>query len=170
MGSEKVEAVEVHHLGPGGREVADERRPGVVAGVDLLGERLAADELGLGPEFLGSVRLAGSVASLAGVACYNLFLKKMRLRTVFAGAAVAGALLSSTQLLLVTGASRAAGIPDGAFVLADAAVLSALGQAAFLPVLVLAARLCPPGVEATLYAALMSLSNAGGGVGEEEKN
>ena len=39
-----------------------------------------------------------------------------------------------------------------------------------MPVLVLAARLCPPGVEATLYAALMSLSNAGGGVGEEEKN
>jgi len=32
----------------------------------------------------------------------------------------------------------------------------------FLPVLVLAARLCPEGVEATLFAALMSVFNAGG--------
>lgn len=123
------------------------------------------DELGLGPEFLGKVRLAGALASLAGVGCYNVFLKKMRLRTVFAGAAVAGAVLSSTQLLLVTGASRAVGVPDAAFVLADAAVLSALGQAAFMPVLVLAAKLCPPGVEASLFAALMSVLNGGSAAG-----
>jgi len=123
------------------------------------------DELGLGPEFMGRVRLAGALASLAGVACYNLFLKKMRLRTVFAGAAVAAALLSSTQLLLVTGASKAAGIPDSVFVLADAAVLSALGQAAFMPVLVLAAKLCPPGIEASLFAALMSVLNGGSAAG-----
>ena len=111
------------------------------------------------------MRLAGALASLAGVACYNLFLKGMRLRTVFAGAAVTGALLSSTQLLLVTGVSRAAGVPDSAFVLADAAVLSALGQAAFMPVLVIAAKLCPPGVEASLFAALMSVLNGGSAAG-----
>ena len=80
-------------------------------------------------------------------------------------AACAGAALSATQLALVTGASRAAGIPDSVFLLADTAVLAALGQAAFLPVLVLAARLCPPGVEATLFAALMSVLNAGSAVG-----
>ncbi|RZR85296.1 hypothetical protein BHM03_00012254 [Ensete ventricosum] len=35
------------------------------------------------------------------------------------------------------------------------------GDASFMPVLVLAARLCPAGVEATLFATLMSISNAG---------
>lgn len=35
-------------------------------------------------------------------------------------------------------------------------------QASFMPVLVLAARLCPEGVEATLFATLMSISNGGG--------
>ena len=30
-----------------------------------------------------------------------------------------------------------------------------------MPVLVLAAKLCPPGMEATLFATLMSVSNAG---------
>lgn len=32
-------------------------------------------------------------------------------------------------------------------------------QVSFMPILVLAARLCPPGVEATLFATLMSISN-----------
>lgn len=34
-----------------------------------------------------------------------------------------------------------------------------------MPILVLAARLCPEGVEATLFATLMSISNAGSSVG-----
>lgn len=34
-------------------------------------------------------------------------------------------------------------------------------QASFMPVLVLAAKLCPQGMEATLFATLMSVSNAG---------
>lgn len=34
-----------------------------------------------------------------------------------------------------------------------------------MPVLVLAARLCPPGMEATLFATLMSISNGGGVLG-----
>lgn len=38
-------------------------------------------------------------------------------------------------------------------------------QASFMPVLVLAARLCPEGVEATLFATLMSISNAGSVLG-----
>ncbi|PWZ33858.1 Folate-biopterin transporter 1, chloroplastic [Zea mays] len=41
-------------------------------------------------------------------------------------------------------------------------ICSALGmtQASFMPVLVLAGKLCPPGMEATLFATLMSISNA----------
>lgn len=38
-------------------------------------------------------------------------------------------------------------------------------QVSFMPILVLAARLCPPGVEATLFATLMSISNGGGVTG-----
>jgi BT1 family len=42
-----------------------------------------------------------------------------------------------------------------------------MGQIAFMPVLVLAARLCPPGVEATLFALLMSVMNFAGFVSYE---
>jgi hypothetical protein len=42
-----------------------------------------------------------------------------------------------------------------------------LGELAFLPTLVLAARLCPPGVEAVLFATLMSIYNGASTVGTE---
>lgn len=38
-------------------------------------------------------------------------------------------------------------------------------QASFMPVLVLAARICPQGMEATLFATLMSISNGGSVLG-----
>jgi hypothetical protein len=65
----------------------------------------------------------------------------------------------------VTRANLAWGISDELFALADSALLTALAQVAFMPVLVLAARLCPEGVEASLFAALMSILNAGGALG-----
>jgi hypothetical protein len=37
---------------------------------------------------------------------------------------------------------------------------------AFMPLMVLAAKLCPPGVEATLFATLMSISNGAGIAGD----
>ncbi|CAM9938722.1 unnamed protein product, partial [Phaeothamnion confervicola] len=46
-------------------------------------------------------------------------------------------------------------------------VLTVLGQIAFMPTLVLAARLCPPGVEGTLFALLMSVYNGGSALGSE---
>ena len=64
-----------------------------------------------------------------------------------------------TMLLLVTHANRTLGIDDRWFSLGDSLVLTVMGQIAYMPILVLAARLCPPGVEATLFALLMSVSN-----------
>ena len=77
-----------------------------------------------------------------------------------------GAGASATQLLLVTRLNQTLGIPDKAFAAVDSVLLTALGRVALMPVLVLAARLCPTGVEASLYAMLMSLSNLGSGVGD----
>jgi hypothetical protein len=120
------------------------------------------NQLGFQPEFLGRVALARAVAALAGVFLYNAFLKKTPLKKMFFGSAVAGASLGLTQLILVTGLNREWGIDDRLFSLGDSVLLTVLGEVSFLPVLVLAARVCPAGVEATLFAALMSVFNAGG--------
>lgn len=127
----------------------------------------STNELGFEPEFLGRIRLVTSFAGLAGIWIFQRFLKTVPFRVIFGWSTVLSALLGMSMLLLVTHANRALGIDDRWFSLGDSLVLTVLGQIAFMPVLVLAARLCPPGVEATLFALLMSVVNFAGLVSYE---
>jgi folate/biopterin transporter len=120
------------------------------------------NELGFQPEFLGRVRLVTSIASLLGVWMFQRFFRTVPFRTFFGWTTVVSTLLGMTALLLVTHANRAIGIDDYWFSLGDSLILTIMGQIAYMPVLVLAARLCPPGVEATLFALLMSVTNLAG--------
>lgn len=125
------------------------------------------NELHFQPEFLGRVRLVTSVAALVGIWIFQRFLKSVPFRVIFAWSTVLSAILGLTTLLLVTHANRALGIDDHWFSLGDSLILTVMGQIAYMPVLVLAARICPPGVEATLFALLMSITNLAGLVSHE---
>ncbi len=122
----------------------------------------STNELGFQPEFLGRVRLVTSFASLIGIWVFQRFLKEVSFRKIFGWSTVISAALGMTTLLLVTHTNRTLGIDDQWFSLGDSLVLTVAGQIAFMPVLVLSARLCPPGVEATLFALLMSVVNLSG--------
>ncbi|WP_084668822.1 folate/biopterin family MFS transporter [Spirulina major] len=117
------------------------------------------NELGFEAEFLGRVRLVTSLASLVGIWMYQRFLRAVPFRVILGWSTVIAAGLGMTMLLLVTHANRALGIDDHWFSLGDSLILTVVGQITFMPVLVLSARLCPPGVEATLFALLMSVWN-----------
>ncbi|KAF2284234.1 hypothetical protein GH714_020013 [Hevea brasiliensis] len=123
------------------------------------------NKLGFTPEFLGRVKLVTSIASLVGVGLYNGFLKNVPLRKIFVFTTVSGTALGMTQVFLVTGLNRKFGISDEWFAIGDSLILTVLAQASFMPVLVLAAKLCPEGMEATLFATLMSISNGGSVLG-----
>ncbi|GER31063.1 major facilitator superfamily protein [Striga asiatica] len=123
------------------------------------------NELRFTPEFLGRVKLVTSIASLVGVGIYNGFLKDVRLRKMFLVTTVIGSVLGMTQVFLVSGLNRKFGISDEWFAVGDSLILTVLGQVSFMPVLVLAAKLCPEGMEATLFATLMSISNGGSVLG-----
>ncbi|MEM7795253.1 MAG: folate/biopterin family MFS transporter [Cyanobacteria bacterium P01_C01_bin.118] len=125
------------------------------------------NDLGFEPEFLGRVRLVTSLAALIGIAIFQRFLKAVPFRTIFAWSTVLASLGGMTTLLLVTHTNRTLGIGDQWFSLGDSAILTVMGQIAFMPVLVLSARLCPAGVEATLFALLMSIVNLAGLVSHE---
>jgi folate/biopterin transporter len=120
------------------------------------------NELGFEPEFLGRVRLVTSVASLIGIWLFQRFLKNIPFRVIMGWTTVLSAVLGMTALILVTHTNRALGIDDHWFSLGDSLILTVMGQIAFMPVLVLSARLCPEGVEATLFALLMSVWNLAG--------
>jgi folate/biopterin transporter len=127
----------------------------------------STNELGFTPEFLGRVRLVTSLASLIGVWIFQQFLKNIPFRQIFLWTTIISSLLGLTALLLVTHTNRSLGIDDYWFSLGDSLILTVMGQLTFMPVLVLAARLCPPGIEATLFALLMSVLNLSGLVSKE---
>ena len=97
-----------------------------------------------------------------GIWVFQRFLRAVPFRVLFGWTTVISAVLGMTMLLLVTHTNRAIGIDDHWFSLGDSLILTVMGQIAYMPVLVLAARLCPPGVEATLFALLMSVTNLAG--------
>ncbi|MEM8828978.1 MAG: folate/biopterin family MFS transporter, partial [Cyanobacteria bacterium P01_G01_bin.19] len=122
----------------------------------------STNELGFEPEFLGRVRLVTSFASLIGIFLFQRYLKTVPFRTILGWSTVIAAALGMTTLLLVTHTNRALGIDDHWFSLGDSLILTVVGQITWMPVLVLSARLCPKGVEATLFALLMSIWNLSG--------
>ncbi|MEH2347505.1 MAG: folate/biopterin family MFS transporter [Nostoc sp.] len=126
----------------------------------------STNELHFEPEFLGRVNLVTSFASLAGVWIFQRFLKSIPFRVIFAWSTVLSSLLGMTTLLLVTHTNRLLGIDDHWFSLGDSLILTVMGKITFMPVMVLAARLCPSGVEATLFALLMSIFNSAGTVSQ----
>ena len=125
------------------------------------------NELGFTPAFLGQVRLASCVASLGGVLIYRTLLKDWSIKDVIFWTTLWSIPLGLSQVLLTTHLNRDLGIPDQAFMLSDSVVLSVLGQVAFMPTLVLAAKLCPPGSEGALFASLMSIYNLAGTAASE---
>jgi len=116
-------------------------------------------KLGFSPAFMGRAELAGAIANLAGIAVYGRYLREAAFRPLFMWVGAASTLLHASQVVLVEGWNRAAGVPDGAFLLGDRAALAAVYELGHMPLRVMAARVCPVGVEATLFACLMAVAN-----------
>ena len=110
-------------------------------------------------EFLSVLGVVGYLALAGGTVLYNAKLKQLPFRTIFFWSQAAYAACTSTDLLLVTGVNRRVGIPDKAFMFAGEVLTDVVGRFKSMPQLVLAAKLCPPGIEGTLFALLMSVSN-----------
>ncbi|KAG2426262.1 hypothetical protein HXX76_013020 [Chlamydomonas incerta] len=122
------------------------------------------EALGFTPSFLGAVQLAIAVASLGGVWLYNAAFKGVPLRSFLLWGNLLGAALQCSDLLLVARVNTWLGLDDRLFVLGGSVVTSVITNVLSMPTLVLAARLCPKGLEATMFATIMSLLNMADGV------
>ena len=77
------------------------------------------------------------------------------------GVQVAYCVIGLLDIIIVCRWNVKMGIPDHMFVIGDEAVTDVIGRLQLMPFMVLSARLCPPGIEGTVFAFLMSLSNFG---------
>ncbi|CAI5734044.1 unnamed protein product [Hyaloperonospora brassicae] len=111
------------------------------------------------PEFLGIVTAFGFLFLGVGTMLYNACFKDMSFRRIFLIAQISLAVVSLLDVVLVTRYNLEMGIPDKAFVLGDAVVADVISRLKTMPVMVLSAKLCPKGIEGTLFALLMSIGN-----------
>lgn len=114
------------------------------------------------PEFMGYIDFMGYISMLVGVALYNKLFSNWKYPKIFTLAQILLALVNMLDLVIVLRWNLKIGIPDSLFVLGEEALSPLFRRLLTMPVLVLAAKICPPGIEGTLFALLMSLSNFGG--------
>jgi hypothetical protein len=119
------------------------------------------DELHFEPEFFGRLSLLSHLSAIVGIVVFRRWLLALSIKTLLVGVVLASIVLSLPALGLVYGWYELLGLPPQAFAVADTLVSGALTEIGFLPLLVLAARLCPRGIEATVFALLASIMNIG---------
>jgi|TARA_B110001450_G_scaffold52305_1_gene48889 folate/biopterin transporter len=124
-------------------------------------------ELQFTPDEFGTLDVLGHVVAIFGTFIYKKYLRDVPFRTIFKWALILSFVLENTLLLLVLHTNRTIGIPDFVFALIERIVITLVGQFITMPMVVLGARVCPVGVEGTLYALLMSITNIGGVVSSE---
>ncbi|KAJ4834340.1 hypothetical protein Tsubulata_037539, partial [Turnera subulata] len=118
-----------------------------------------------GPSFsqetVGFIFSIGSVGSLLGALLYHNILKDHPFRDLLFWTQLLYGLSGMLDLALVLRLNLKLGLPDYLFIVIDESVSQMIGRLKWMPLLVLSAKLCPPGIEGTFFALLMSIDNIG---------
>lgn len=107
------------------------------------------------------------ITSIIGTILYKRYLTKVPFRKIFFYTLSISWFLKWSYISIITGLNESIGIPNMFVAMADSIILSLLGQFILLPAVILAAKICPKGVEGSLYATLMSISNLAGVLSSE---
>jgi len=128
--------------------------------------------LGFSDMLYTSFGLLGSVGSVLGNLVFRRYMLTMNWHAMFTTTVLIAWAAASLQLFLMfrsaaTGQtlSERLHLPDAAFALGDDVIVATANQLLAMPILVLMARLCPPGGEGTTYALVTSVQMVGGTVG-----
>lgn len=112
-------------------------------------------------ETVGYILSVGPVGSLLAAILYQNTLKDYPFRDLLFWAQLLSGLSGMLDLMLVLRVNLMFGIPDFVAIVIDEGVSRMVAQLKWMPLLVLSSRLCPPGIEGTFFALLMSIDNAG---------
>jgi len=128
--------------------------------------------LGFSDMLYSTFGLLGSAGSVFGNFLFRRYMLTMNWHAMFAATVLLAWVGSSLQLVLMfrdaadgRTLSERLHLPDAAFALGDDVIVATANQLLAMPILVLMARLCPPGAEGTTYALVTSVQTVGGTVG-----
>lgn len=117
------------------------------------------NELHFSKSFLGFISTIGSLTLLGTTAMYNAYFRDMPFRRLFFRIQLASAAVSFAEFVLVSRWNLAFGVGDRFFIFGDEILSDVVARLKHMPSLVLCAKICPPGVEGTMFALLMSIYN-----------
>ena len=112
-------------------------------------------------DYWATLQLLGSVGALVGIALYGISFASRPLRQVFVIAHLLLAAVSVLDTILALRINRSVGLPDELFAGADQFCYWLTLQLKVLPIYALATRVCPPGLEASMIALVMTMKDFG---------
>ena len=122
--------------------------------------------LGFGAVTYSMLSVVGDVAMLGASYIYGAYLGSTPLRKLFIGLQLLNVAASALDLVLALRWNEAIGVDAAVFAGIDQAIFYCAWQLKNLPVYTLAAKLCPPGVEATLTAGIAGLNDLSGALAQ----
>ncbi|XP_073275824.1 probable folate-biopterin transporter 2 isoform X6 [Primulina huaijiensis] len=156
-----ISGIFVHLIGPQGVFGLLMIPAGLVLLVGVLVKEPRTSFVEYKQELIGYIMAIGSIGSLLGALLYQYGLKDYPFRDLLFWSQILSCLAGMLDLVLVRRWNLKFGLPDILFVVIDASVSQLIGRLKWMPLLVLSAKICPPGIEGTFFALLMSIDNAG---------
>ncbi|KAJ3068259.1 hypothetical protein HDU98_008590 [Podochytrium sp. JEL0797] len=123
------------------------------------------DEIGIGADKKAYIDTIGDVFAFFGLIAYTRYFKRTKFSLIFFWTQILVAICGMSDIVLVKRWNVEAGISDIFFLIGSQTIINTLYTFQAMPFFVLAAQLCPKDIEATFYAAMMSIGNIGGNIG-----
>jgi folate/biopterin transporter len=120
------------------------------------------DELKFTPSDLGKISFFSTLATLIAIWMYQQYFKTCNFKMMITIGSILSFFFSFCGYILVLRINLKLGISDYILVLVSNSFLSMLGELILMPMLALAAQLCPKNLEGTVYSLFMSALNFGG--------
>ncbi|EKX72396.1 BT1 folate/biopterin transporter family protein [Theileria equi strain WA] len=116
------------------------------------------------PELFGRLAVIQTVASIVGIYCSSRWLKRADPRLFFMFSTLLIATFSFFSLVVVKRWNVKLGLPDAIFVITDNIIVELVTEIYALPIYAMVTRICPEGIESSVYSMLWSVQVIGGNV------
>jgi Na+/melibiose symporter-like transporter len=110
---------------------------------------------------LGLMSFTSALTAIIAILIYQRYLKNISFKVLLAVGNCLYALFGLSALLLVTRVNKELGIPDALIAIFSSSACNMISEFILMPILALAAILCPRDLEATVYSVFMSAINFG---------
>jgi MFS family permease len=111
--------------------------------------------------FITVMGLIGTFLALVGLVTYNMFMTRWSYRKILVMTNLMFIIVSLPNVLFFLRWNQYLGIPDAAFVIGCESIQVITAVWSSFPLSIMMLQLCPPGMEATVYALLAGCSNLG---------